>query len=212
MNLKILTLCCFATLLVSCSGIPKGGHSVFERTVTETVQTDAGPKVVTTTTKVEVAQPENPTSPANIAVDDKGNVKADTGSAPDNAVALREVDLAKLPMFAGIALVVVGLIVGIFFAAMWGVIIGIVGVGMIIGSYLLAQYAAWFLLGFGVLVAAGVYFVRDYFKTKSGLNDVVTSVEVAKKAGIMNAEAFKKVAEQIQTTDTAKKVDQIKGS
>jgi hypothetical protein len=199
-------------LTASCGGIPKGGHSGFERTVTETVQTPEGPKVTVTTTKVEVAQPENPTSPANIVVDEKGNVKTDTGSAPDNAVALREVDLAKLPMFAGIALVVVGLVVGLFFAAMWGMIIGIVGVGMIIGSYLLAQYAAWFLLGFGVLIAAGIYFVRDYFKTKSGLNDVVTSVEVAKKAGIIDGEAFKKVAEQVQTKDTAIKVDQIKGS
>jgi hypothetical protein len=147
-----------------------------------------------------------------LTVDDKGNVKTDTGSAPDNAVALKEVDLAKIPMYCGIGLVLLGIGVAFFFAPIWGIIIGIVGGAMIIGSYLLAQYAAWFLLGFGVLIAAGIYFVRDYFKTKSGLNDVVTSVEVAKKAGIIDGEAFKKVAEQVQTKDTAIKVDQIKGS
>lgn len=169
-----------------------------------------------TITKVVIAQPQNPktgtdfkyeVSPKGIEV--SGNLPASTNMAET----IGSINLLRIPMYAGIAMLIAGAVVGAILKNIrWGVTLGAVGAIMIIGSYLLTKFAIYFLFGLLVLAAFGLYLLWDYIRQRNANSETVKTIQAAKTAGVISdVEKFAKIADSVQGKGTQHIVAKIKG-
>ena len=215
MKYTILILIVLMLFSSACSLSNRGGSATYDQTDVITVDAQ-GKKTETITTKSSVIQPDDPKSPATLIITPTKNgteIKANTGNSYNIDEILAGISLLRIPMYAGLGLIVVAVLVGVIFKQIqWAVAIGATGLGMAVGSYLLAKYAIWFLLGFGILAIYGVYLIRDYFIKHKGAEEMVMTVDAAKVAGAIDIEKFNKVANEIQSKTTMGLVNKIQGS
>jgi hypothetical protein len=159
-----------------------------------------------------VEQPESPRNSGTITVTNNGTkIVVSTGESRNDTDIIASANLLKVPMYAGIGLIIVGVLVGYFFRNIrWAIIIGCIGVTMIIGSYLLSKYAIYFLLGFAVLGIYGVFLLRDYILNKKSNEENVKLLQVLKKTGDVNEKKLSSLASVLQSKETKKIVKKIK--
>lgn len=204
-------------ILAGCTspGVTDGGDSgvVYKET---TMYVDDNGNLITETTevKVDVNQPESPIGPAEVTIDKpKGGpfkIKASVPGAQNNAGLVATIGLLNYPIYAGIGLIVAGLLVGFLLKNVyWSLAIGGTGVAMIVGSYLLATYSVWFMLGLVILMAYGGYLLWDYLRQKKSAKETIEVVETAKKKGIIDTKAFHELANNVQSDSTKDVVDEV---
>lgn len=210
--------------LVGCgtpAGLIKDGGSANATIswVVENPQPDGTIQKETNTVQVNAQQPQNPTGGNGLRISKKKDgsfdIVSNPGASTDNTDDILSFDLVKMVwIFAGI-LIVAGLIVGFALKNyIWAIVLGLTGISMGILAYLLVQYAAYFLLGIGVLFLFGCYLAYKHFYVKRALTQTVKLVDVAKESGIIDEEKFHKLAKidnSIQNEKTQKIVDKIRG-
>lgn len=170
-----------------------------------------------TTTVVTISQPEDPKSgtdfkyeiPPNGGIKIVGNLPA----ASNVAEIVGATNLLKIPMYAGIAVLIAGgLVWAILKNIRWGATLGGVGVIMILGSYLLAKFALYFMFGLLALVAFGLYVLWDYIRQRNANSETVKTIQAAKETGaISDPKAFAAIADSVQGKGTKQIVARIKG-
>jgi hypothetical protein len=216
--MKYITLffICCALFLMSCQTGTKGGNGdIIYTQKTETIDENNKPVVTTTTVTNKVEQPESAKGSAisEVVVKPDGTaiITNSTGGSYNISQIMGEISLLRIVTYAGIGLILIGLVVGWLFKDIkWGIIIGICGAGMVAGSYLLAKYAAIFLILVLVLIAYGVWFIIDRFKQQRSNDENVKVIDVLKETGAVEPEKVAKVANIIQSKATKKIVKKVK--
>lgn len=179
------------------------------------VDTDGTKK--TTVTTVTVTQPDNPKSENGLTytVPPGGGIKIDANlpAASNVAEIIGATNLLKIPMYAGIAMLIAG---GLIWAVLknirWGASLGGIGLVMILGSYLLAKFALYFMFGLLALVAFGLYVLWDYIRQRNANSETVKTIQAAKETGaISDPKAFAAIADSVQGKGTKQIVAKIKG-
>ncbi len=170
-----------------------------------------------TTTTVTISQPDDPKTetdfkyeiPPGGGIKIAGNLPASTNVAEIIGTA----NLLKIPMYAGIAMLIAGGLVWAFLKNIkWGATLGVIGMIMIVGSYLLAKFAVYFMLGLVALVAFGLYLLWDYIRQRNANSETVKTIQAAKETGaISDPKAFAAIADSVQGKGTKSIVAKIKG-
>ncbi len=209
----ILLFLCLS--LVGCDSFRNDGGSSGIAKVTEVIAPD-GTKT-TTTIKADAKQPSNPSDATTISFelkpDDTVLIRTIVAGSQNTTKDLAEVNLLKLPMYFGVGLIALGGLAALVFNQYkWGIGLGATGAAMIIGTYLLAQYAPYFLFGIGIAAVWGCWLLYDYTKRKQAADEIVTANQIARETGVIDKEAYSKIAENIQSRSTAKIVKEIKDS
>lgn len=172
----------------------KGGKTETTITSKEPIINNEG-KVLgekTTTIHVESQQPENPKTPAIINIEHDKNtgitkIDTTTGNSHNSSDAKIKGSLLNIIVYCGIALVVGGVAIGIFLKQIkWAVAVSATGAVMIIGAVLLAEYAVWFLVGFGILAVWGVFLLRDYIRQFKANNEQAKVLKELEEKGVVD--------------------------
>jgi hypothetical protein len=212
----IIVLLISLFLLVGCQSGTAGGNGeiVYTKTV-ESVDKDDKPVKTTTTVVNDVKQPESAkgsaVSEVVIKPDGTAVITNSTGGSYNATQILGELNLLQIPMYTGIGLIICGLAIGFLFKDVkWGLIVGLCGVGMVAGSYLLARYAAWFLILGLALIAYGVWFIIDRFKQQKSNDENIKVIDILKETGEVEPTKVAKVADIVQSKSTKKIVKKVK--
>lgn len=213
MHRFLLILILMGSLLAGCDDFNQHGGKgrlIFDDQVVVR-QADGSTTTTTYHSEVDIGSAESPNKPAIVEYnkdEHKVIVKLDTGTSRNDTAILASINLLKIPMYAGLVLIVIGVLVGIIFKNMkWAVAIGATGVGIAVGSYLLAQYAVYFLLGFGIIFAYGFYLLWDYMRRKKANIENVELIERAKSRGIIKIDEFHDLARALQSDSTKQIVE-----
>ena len=202
---------------VGCSTQQKGGTA--DVTYTETTTSlDANDKPVTTTKTVEVAsvQPDSPQAPAKVDVimppGGGTNITASSGSGQNNAGIMAAAGNAKIITYAGLGMTIFGILVcGLLLKNwVWAGIVSGTGVAITVLSYLLVQYAMFFLFGFVILVAYGAYLGWDYLRQRRAAAENVEIIQKGKEKGIIDPVKFNDLADVVQSSSTKAVVKSVK--
>jgi hypothetical protein len=179
------------------------------------VEDEGAASTTDNTIAITMASPSAPEAPSKIVVTKTpdGKLSIETFNSPSYNIAgtLAKVALLEIPMYAGIGLIVLG--VGVFFLLRdikWTLIIAGTGVAMIIGSYLLAEYSMYFLLGGLVIFAYLGYLFIDYIRQRKANDETIKAVQVLKETGVVEREKVNKVFGVMQSGSTKKIVEKIK--
>lgn len=209
-----LTLC---ILIGSCNNAKTDGGSgaVTVRNKVTEITSSGSVRTTETETSFVVKQPDNPDKTGGITYstnpDGTFDVAISTGGSYNVAKTIANSNLLRLPMYAGIGLIPIALAVGYFTRNIkWAIIIGVAGVIMIAGSYLLAEYALYFLALLGILLLFGAYLLYDYYKQAKANNENVKLMQKLRQSGAVDLNKFKEIAEDVQSKSTVKIVDRIK--
>lgn len=210
----LCTLLCLSSCGLGSLGHDGGGGKIQETTVTTETKPDGSKTVTEHKVITEIKQPDNPKGPAILNYDNKGTlIGMNTGFAYNIGQIMQELELLKIPMWAGLGLAAIGGILILAAKQMkWGFTFIAIGAAMSIGSFLLAKYAIWFMIGLGVVAVYLLWIFKDYFTKLKNADQLVTTVDVAAAAGVIDKDKFGKIADAIQTKDTKKLVDDIQGS
>ena len=214
MRFKHLACLAIITTLLGGCGIlkfkdePGSGFIKQKTTITEQLPTGTV-KTTETSSEISVKQPDNGKTAAGITQRD-GNITINTGNAHNTTQILANANLLTIPMYFGIAMIGLGVILGIFAAnKTWAIIIGTTGVLMVVGTYLLAQYAIYFLLGLGIILLYVGYLLYDRLILKKSNEENIKAIEVALDTGQINKDAFAKIENTIQNKKTKSIVDEV---
>jgi hypothetical protein len=213
---KILILCCFfLVFLGGCnSGIWGFGGKAAVKTeyITHIQHPDGKKETEVRRFESTVDQPDNPQSGGAILYDNKtGNITAQTGSARDSVKTIASTNLLKIPMYAGIGMIIAGVLVGAFLRNFkWGITLAASGFAMVVASFLLAQYAIYFMGLFAVFVAYLGYLMFDYTRSRRAAEEIVETNEILKSTNMIDKEKLAKVADQVQSKSTKKMIRKIK--
>lgn len=214
----LLGTLCLTLLIGGCNESLKtkggSGSVVIRNSVTE-VDPNGNTKVSNTETIFDVNQPDNPNKTAGIKYhmnpDGSTDVSLTTGDSQNVASIAAGANLLRIPIYAGIALIPIALSVGYFTRNLkWAGIIGATGIIMIAGSYILSQYAIYFLGFLFILMVFGAYLLYDYYRQAKANNENVLLMQKLRRDGAIDLNKFKEAAEKTQSKSTKKIVDRIK--
>lgn len=226
--LFLIIIVVLGTILTSCgsynAGGGAGGANYQEKTTTT-----APDGTITVTEKTAVAtiqQPENPNESGSLVFTDPngGQIKLGTGKSDNSIVKAKQTnDLLKIVIGLGAALILGGVAVGILLKQVkWAIAMGLVGAGMIAGSFLLAQYSMVFLclfvVGVVMLLGYGAFLIyKQFISHKANVENVALIQAIKPK---LSDEAFAEVftgdketaplVKSIQSPSTSKIVEKIK--
>lgn len=180
--------------LNGCSSNDKGGITTTTIVSKEPILDNTGKTIgdKTTTVQVESKQPDNPKTPAviNINHDAKSGITTidtSTGNSFNTSDSKIKGGLLNIIVYCGIALVIAGVAIGIFLKQIkWAIAVSATGAVMIIGAVLLAEYAIWFLVGFGILAVWGFFVLRDYIKQWNANNEQAKIIKDLEDNGIID--------------------------
>ena len=211
-------ICAFLCLfLIGCQAtkqIGGDGNATYSRQ-TKVISPDGTINETTTTVDATTKQADNASTPATLSLKDNTDgtvlVNIDTGKPRDVDTIKGMFNILNIVTYAGIGLIVIGIAVGFLLKNIqWAVVIGLVGVGMIAGSYLLAQYAIWFMFGLVVILLYGGYLAYSTIKLNQAVVETVDTVDNLLVTGKLNKEELKKIAPITQSTSTRKLINGIK--
>jgi hypothetical protein len=213
---KLLFICILTLCLLGCNDSIRGGDSQVIVKDTTTQITETG-DVVTKDHSiiVDLQSPNSPNAPSTIIIskDKNGVIRVETviSSAYNIASAIAKIGLLKIPMYAGVILLALGAVVFLIFKDIkWALAIGAVGGIMVVGSYLLAQYAIYFLLGFFILIAYGVWLLVDYMRQRRANDENTRGLQVLKETGLVDKEKANRIMDSIQSPSTKRIIKKVK--
>lgn len=213
-SMRIIILLFPILILFGCqSGISRGGQASIDRQqVIESVSPDGTTTKTTTRTTTVIKQPENPKDPGVINYDGpKDKIDISTGASNNIAKSLASVNLLQIPMYAGIGMVMIGVLIGAFLKNYrWAITIGASGLAMVAASFLLAEFAIYFMGLFVIFVAYIGYLAYDYVQSRKAAAEIVKTNEVLKTANMVDKENLAKVADKVQSESTKKIVRKLK--
>ncbi len=142
-------------------------------------------------------------------------VKLRLRPAEDNTDTLAAFDLVKMSWVFGGILILAGIAVAFVIKnPYWaGILIGF-GIAIPVLTYLLVQYAIYFLFGISILLVFGGWLVYKHFFVKKALDETVKLVDVAKKTGVIDEDKFHDLAKAdnpIQSEKTQEIVAEVRG-
>lgn len=213
--LKLIPIFLIFIVLAGClKGALAGGLGDYNQEQTIVTDNPDGSKTTTTTTThANIQSPQGTNKPAVMTVTPtKEGIKVQyqTGTSYNIDQIMENAKLLRIPMYAGLALLVAGALVLIFTKdIVWASIIGGTGIIMCVGSYLLAEYALYFLIGLGVIACFGIYHIVRYVKINTAHNENVELIEKGMERGIIKTDEFKTMADDLQSKSTKKLVDQV---
>lgn len=207
-------------LLVGCHGLDstRGGNGTITSDITTTtVEPDGTTSTKHEVIKTTVVQPDNSATEATAtsSTDAFGTTttQINTGK-PNNTVATnRQYDLLNVPMYCGCGIVLVGLLVVIFAPPthkIWGLFLCLSGGAMTGSVFLLAKYSIYFLGLAIILIAYGIYALKDFLKHVRANEDNVALIQIGKETGAIDSEKLAGLAQNVQSPSSKKIVKKIK--
>lgn len=215
MKFVCLFIICFVSMLGCQSGYDGGSISV-NFSDTESAQRLNGAVVSRDNSlKVNVDAPSAPDGPSTVVIEKQadGIVKVTTQISKSHNIAgtLAKINLLQIPMYAGVALMLLSILIFWFLKDLrWAGIFFIVGATMVVGTYLLAQYAIYFMLGLAVVIIYGIYLLYDYFRQRKANDENVSLIQLLKNKGLIAKETLSDFADAIQSDTTKKIVEKVK--
>lgn len=192
-SLILSTLIVSAVFLSSCADINRvrGGNIKVEQTTKALNSASPIDKNPPKTYTVEVGQPDNAKQPAEVHIKfgpdgTPSLIDANTGTTQDVAgilSAISKVNLLNPLIWIGAGLIVMGVVLAVVVKKpTWGLYAGGTGIGLIVGSYLLAQYSGIFLiLGLIAVLAFVGFFLYDHFVLRRANLENIDVVDELKK-------------------------------